>query len=80
MYTIYSRENCRFCENTVKACKTFDKDFDLLKVDEDFTREEFLQMIPSTHATYPAVFFTHPEGNTTFIGGFTEFKDHLTFG
>lgn len=79
MYIIYSKEDCPFCENTVKACKTFHKDYELLKVGVDFTREEFLDIIPEGHATYPAVFFTPVGSDDEFVGGFTAFKNHITF-
>ncbi|AUR89208.1 thioredoxin-like fold protein [Vibrio phage 1.121.O._10N.286.46.C4] len=80
MYLIYSKDGCRFCENAVQAVSTFKVKASVLKVDKDFTREEFLNLFVGNHNhhTFPAILYIDPlTHKKSFVGGFTEFKTHL---
>lgn len=70
MYKIFSKEGCPWCDRAVFALKTFDKEFESLKLDVDFSREEFLDKFsPYNHKTFPAIL-----KDGVFIGGFEDLK------
>lgn len=72
MYKVYSKEGCPFCARSLIALKTFDKEFEVLKLDEDYFLQEFLDVVPDNHRTYPAIF-----NDGVFVGGFSELKEEI---
>lgn len=72
MITVYGKDNCRFCKNTLQALMTFNKNYTYKLLGKDYTKAEFLNLVPEGHNTFPAIF----EGDT-FIGGFSEFKPRI---
>lgn len=71
MITVYGKDGCRFCNNTVQALKTFGIEFKYLKLEDDYSKEDFLKVVPEGHNTFPAIF-----DGEDFIGGFSEFKSY----
>jgi glutaredoxin len=69
MIIVYGKESCRFCKNTLQALKTFNIPFEYKTLDKDYSKEDFLEVVPNGHNTFPAIF----EGEN-FLGGFSEFK------
>lgn len=70
MYKVFSKDGCPWCDRAVFALKTFDKGYKTLKLDVDFTKEEFLaKFSPYDHRTFPAIL-----KDGVFIGGFEDLK------
>ena len=47
MITIYSKDNCPWCDRAKELMKTKGEDFDEVKIGRDITREEFLEQFPN---------------------------------
>ncbi len=70
MYKVFSKEDCPWCDRTIFALKTFDKDFEVLKLGADFSREEFIEKFGAyNHNTFPAII-----KDGVFLGGFDSLK------
>lgn len=73
MYKVFSKDGCPWCDRAVFALTTFEKDFEVLKLDRDFTREEFTSKFGMYgHNTFPAIL---KDGN--FLGGFDKLKEEI---
>lgn len=73
MYKVFSKDDCPWCSRAVFALETFDKDFQVLKLGKDFSREEFLEKFGNyDHNTFPAIL-----KDGAFIGGFSELKSEI---
>lgn len=77
-YTIYSKQDCTFC---IKAKKLLDDDkhtYTTIYCDDILLnkRIEFLNFMAqyTSQKTFPFIFY-----NETFIGGYQELLEHLTF-
>lgn len=71
MYTIYTKDNCTFCDQAKNLLMQNQIAFRTLKLGEDITREELLAKIP-TARTMPQIML-----DDQLIGGFTELKQRL---
>lgn len=69
--TIYSKSDCIFCERAIALANQKGHDLTVLKLDEDFTREQLFEQFP-TARSFPQIIV---DGET--IGGFKEFNDLL---
>lgn len=69
--TIYSKADCVFCERAIALANSKNLDLKVLKLDEDFSREELFEQFP-TARSFPQVIV---DGNS--IGGFKEFNELL---
>lgn len=71
MYTIYSKDSCPQCESTKLLCTMKGVEFEVKKLDKDFSREELLSLAPNTRS-FPVVF-----KGVEFIGGLEQLKHCL---
>ena len=70
LYKVFSKEGCPWCVRAEFALKAFDKDFEVLKLGQDFTKEEFIEKFGAyDHITFPAIL-----KDGMFIGGFDQLK------
>jgi len=72
MYTVYSKENCGYCVAAIGLLDINSKNYKVIKVGEDITREEFLDEYPDVR-TMP--FILAEDGDA--IGGFKSLQEHL---
>lgn len=68
MYTIYTKDNCPFCDKAKNLLTQKQIAFTSLKLGVDFTREELLAKIPSAR-TMPQIMV-----GETLIGGYKELE------
>jgi len=69
--TIYTKENCVFCTRAKALLEPYNPK--ILKLDEDFNREQFFEIFP-TAKTFPQIII-----NDEKIGGFTELEQWMAF-
>lgn len=70
-YTVYSKPSCPFCVKVLRALQLAEVRYVELKLDRDFTRDEFIEKFGKT--TFPRVLLN----NETLIGGCTETVQYL---
>ena len=70
-YTVYSKASCPFCVKVIKALQLAKVEYNELKLDTDFTREEFISRFGKT--TFPRVLLN----NETLLGGCNETVQYL---
>lgn len=70
-YTVYSKAMCPFCVKVLRALQLAEVQYVELKLDRDFTRDEFIEKFGKT--TFPRVLLN----NETLIGGCTETVQYL---
>lgn len=71
MYEIYGKQNCGFCTQAVQLLEAHGLEYKKYIIDENITREEFVQKFPDVR-TVPLIF--HNENR---LGGFQALKEHL---
>ena len=71
MFTVYTKDNCTFCDQAKALLQQKGMAFQTLKLGADVTREELLAKIP-TARTMPQIL---KDGQP--IGGYTELKQML---
>lgn len=69
-FTVYSKDNCQFCQQSVRLLEKSGLPFEQLKLNEDFTREELLEKFPDAR-TFPQIEYTDASG-TFHVGGYTQ--------
>lgn len=75
MITIYSKDNCTYCEQAIQLCTQKGVDFEVKKLGADIDREGLIEKISSfgiTPRTMPQIV----EGGE-YIGGFRELEQKL---
>jgi len=70
-YSVYSKDGCPFCVKVIRALQLANVEYDELKLDTDFTREEFIGRFGRT--TFPRVLLN----NETLLGGCNETVQYL---
>ena len=65
---IWGKSSCPFCEKAKALSRTFELDYIYHQLDEDFTREEFLERFPDAK-TFPQIVV-----DGKYIGGFSEYR------
>ena len=73
---IYSKTNCTYCDASVRIAQQMTQEtsewvYTKYMLDEDFTREELMEMFPNAR-TFPQITI-----DGEYIGGYTEFRDHV---
>jgi glutaredoxin len=71
MYTIYSKDSCQQCDATKLLCTMKGVEFEVKKLDKDFSTEELLSLAPNTRS-FPVVF-----KGEELIGGLEQLKNNL---
>lgn len=71
MFTVYTKDNCTYCDQAKQLLTTKGLPFQALKLGQDITREELLAKVP-TARTMPQIF-----KDDQLIGGFVELKAQL---
>ena len=71
MYTIYSKDQCPQCDSAKLLCTMKGVEFEVKKLDKDFSREELLSLAPNTRS-FPVVF-----KGEELIGGLEQLKNNL---
>ena len=71
MYTIYTKDNCTYCDQAKNLLTQKGINFEALKLGVDITRDELLEKIP-TARTMPQIMM-----GDRLVGGFTELKNEL---
>ena len=69
--TIYSKTDCVFCERAIALANLKNLDMTVLKLDEDFSREELFEQFP-TARSFPQIIVDGVP-----VGGFKEFNELL---
>ena len=64
--TIYSKDSCPYCVKAINLLKTTDLEFEELKLDKHFSREEILEWYPEAR-TFPVVVL-----DNMWIGGYDQ--------
>lgn len=74
-FVIYGKDNCQYCERAKALLTQKSLDFSYLKIGEDFTREELLELAPDAR-TFPQIWLS--EGDyIKRIGGYAELEKYL---
>jgi glutaredoxin len=71
MYTIYTKDNCPFCDKAKNLLNQKGIQFNTIKLGTDITREQLLEKIPSAR-TMPQIMM-----GETLIGGYKELESSL---
>ena len=71
MFIVYSKENCSQCDQAIMYLKLKGVDFTVLKLEVDFTKEDFIAKFPKARS-FPMVL---KDGDV--IGGMLELKSLL---
>lgn len=71
MFTIYTKDNCTYCDQAKNLLRAKGIPFETLKLGEDVSREELLAKIP-TARTMPQIL-----KDDKLVGGYTELKQML---
>lgn len=71
MFTLYTKDNCTYCDQAKNLLRSMSLPFETVKLGEDITREELLARIP-TARTMPQVM---KDGQL--VGGYSELKQML---
>jgi len=66
MITVYSKNNCPYCEQAKGLLKLKGIDFEVVKIDEDSAAREF--MLSEGHRTVPQIY---QDGKLLVEGGYT---------
>lgn len=72
MLTVYSKDNCPGCRTAIAMLKSKGLDFRVLKLGEDYTKEDLMAVVPNAR-TVPQVVHS-VEG---VIGGVPELQKYL---
>ena len=67
MIEIWSKPQCPFCDKAENLCIQKNFEFKKFMLDEDFSREEFMNKLP-TARTFPQILI-----DGRLVGGYTEF-------
>ncbi len=70
-YTVWSKNNCSFCQQAKSLLLIKGLDFEVKMLDQDYSMEDFVKKFPTTR-TFPAIEF-----NEEYIGGFQQLKESL---
>ena len=70
-FTIFSKDNCPYCVKVKRVMEIANLDHKVVKLDEDFTREEFYKMF-GFGSTFPQVMVGHER-----LGGSVETVKYL---
>lgn len=65
-YEIYGKTGCEYCFKAIQYCNVKDVIYEYYQLNEDFTRDEMLEIFPMAKS-YPQILH-----NGISIGGFTE--------
>lgn len=63
---VYSKDNCVFCDKAKSLLDKHSKQYTSHKLDQDFTRDEIIEMFPDAR-TFPIIVV-----DGTWIGGYNE--------
>ena len=74
MITVYSKDQCVYCEKAVTLLKLKAKEHVVYKLGKDFDRETILEMFP-TAKTFPIIVV-----DKVYIGGYNELEKMLKEG
>lgn len=72
MITIYSKDNCTFCEQAKALCEAKGLEYKMLKLEVDYTKEELVEKCPVPVRSVPQIF-----ADDTYVGGFTDLKAYV---
>ena len=72
---VYTKSDCPHCRIAIRALEKANISYDKLVLNEDFTREELLEMIP-TAKTFPQIYL-YNNGIKVYIGGSVELLEEL---
>lgn len=70
--TVYTKSNCKYCLNSKMLLSSKGINYTELKLDEDFSKENLLELFPSAK-TFPVIVI---DGFN--IGGYENLKKYLT--
>jgi len=68
---VWSKDSCLYCVQAKGLLKSKDIEFEERNIDQDWTREQLLEAVP-TARTLPQIFV-----DDKLIGGFNELRRHL---
>lgn len=69
MITIYSKDNCPNCKAVADLCESKGFNYEVLKLDVDYKKEDLLTLCPVPVRSVPQIF---QDGE--YLGDFTKFK------
>lgn len=69
MYTVYSKEQCPQCTQAVTLLKSKGLDYTVLKLDQDYTRDELFERCPVPVRSVPQIF-----NGDEYVGGLQELR------
>lgn len=75
MFTVYTKDNCQFCDMAKQLLTQRAEPFIAVKLGEGISREELLIKIP-TARTMPQI-IKSDDTSSVYIGGYNELKAHL---
>ena len=71
MFTIYSKDECQQCDSAKLLCQMKGVEFEVKKLDVDYTKEDILTLVPQARS-FPLIF---KDGE--YLGGLVELKQAL---
>lgn len=74
MITVYSKDQCVFCDKAINLLKLKAKEHNVYKLGKDFDRDTILEMFPDAR-TFPIITI-----DKKFIGGYNELEKLLNEG
>lgn len=75
-FQIYSKDNCPHCRRAVALLTQRNISFEELKLDEDYNREELLEMFPQAK-TFPQIVIIDSNDEKTHVGGADQLQAFL---
>lgn len=75
MFTIYTKDNCTYCDQAKQLLTSKGIPYNAIKLGEGITREELLAKIPSAR-TMPQIIKSDAT-SSIHIGGYVELKKYL---
>lgn len=75
MFTVYTKENCTYCDQAKQLLTNKGIPYIAIKLGEGISREELLAKIPNAR-TMPQI-MKSDESSSIYIGGYLELKKHL---
>ena len=71
MFTIYSKDKCQQCDSAKLLCQMKGVEFEVKKLDVDYTKEDILTLVPQARS-FPLIF---KDGE--YLGGLVDLKQAL---
>jgi len=76
-FIIYGKNNCSYCEKAKVLLTAKKEKFEYLTLDEDYTREELLELVPDAKTVPQILLDDKDENETVYIGGYSQLEAYF---